>query len=168
MLVGDEWSGEPEDPEAHGKQPTPAVGRVWVSWADRRPAEVVFEETEAVLDHEASGVPVPEIEQIVRQGAPDPGEPQRLGLLGVSWEPLDLDADDGERGIRSPLDVQVLPDSDLHQPVDEVIRCRGLVWTPIRRGVCQLEDRPVHRRPPTPGARPWPTVEVPVRAKTDQ
>jgi hypothetical protein len=65
----------------------------------------VLEEAEAMLDEEAAGVPVPEVEQVVGERPADPGEPERLGRLRVPWQPLDLHPDEGEGGVGCSLDV---------------------------------------------------------------
>src|SRR6266446_6572480 len=56
-LVDDQWSGQPELPEGGGYQPSPAVGGGGLAGANRRPAQVLFGESEGMLHREAPHVP---------------------------------------------------------------------------------------------------------------
>src|SRR6266516_4301534 len=79
-LVDDQWSGQPELPEGGGYQPSPAVGGGGLAGANRRPAQVLFGESEGMLHREAPQVPAPHLVQVGRQLATDPGQPQGRGL----------------------------------------------------------------------------------------
>ena len=96
VAIGDQGPGEPQLPDRGGQQPGPAVGRRRLADADGGPAQGVFAEAEEVLDREAAAVPAPQVEQIVRQRAADPGQPQWLGWAGAVRQVGDADADQGE------------------------------------------------------------------------
>jgi hypothetical protein len=57
-----------------------------------------------MFHRETAQVPAPDLVQIIRQLASDPGQPERGGLAGL-WQMLDLHAHDRERSRRCILDV---------------------------------------------------------------
>ena len=121
MLVNDEWSSEPELPEGEDEQPGPAIGGLGVSGADGGPAEGLFEEAEAVLDRESQDVVAPQVGQICWQFVPDPGQPEWGRRLRATWQPFELDADDGDGRIGRAPGPQLAPGIDLDPAAPEPV-----------------------------------------------
>src|SRR5438067_682405 len=93
-----------------------------------------------MFHREAPEVPAPDLVQVLRQVAPNPGQPQRH-RLAMLWQMLDLHAHDGERSSGRILDVQTGPDFDCHGAVHRVLQAGRAVGWAMGAGVLELEDR---------------------------
>lgn len=111
---------QPQFPQARRQQPAPAVGGQGGAGAGHRPAQVLLEEAEGMLDREPPLIPVPDLAQVRWQRTAPPDQPERGRWGRAPGEMGDRDPHHGQVDGGRGFLVQALPDLDRDRAVIRV------------------------------------------------